>query len=167
LGCQVLACDPSPDDSLAADHFRYVELEELLSGSDIISLHCPLTPETSYLVNNRSLEMMKPGVMLINTSRGGLINTSDVIVSLKQKHVGYLGIDVYEQEEKLFFKDRSEEILQDDHIARLMTFPNVLITAHQAFFTREALEQISRTTLDNLHAFEVGEELVNEVVLHT
>lgn len=165
LGCQVLAYDPYPDDSLAADRFRYVELEDLLSGSDIISLHCPLTPETSYLINSRSLEMMKPGVMLINTSRGGLINTSDVIASLKQKHVGYLGIDVYEQEEKLFFKDRSEEILQDDHIARLMTFPNVLITAHQAFFTREALEQISRTTLENLHAFEQGEELVNEVVL--
>jgi D-lactate dehydrogenase len=166
LGCSILAYDTFPDEVLVSDGFSYVGTEELLSGSDIISLHCPLTPETSYLINSRSLEMMKPGVMLINTSRGALINTTDVIASLKQKHVGYLGIDVYEQEEKLFFRDRSEEILQDDQIARLMTFPNVLITAHQAFFTREALEQIARTTLKNLHAFEKGEELVNEVVLN-
>ncbi len=167
LQCQVIASDPYPDETLVSDRFRYVEMDELLSGSDIISLHCPLTQETSYLINARSLEIMKPGVMLINTSRGGLINTSDVIESLKRAHVAYLGIDVYEQEEKLFFRDRSEEILQDDHIARLMTFPNVLITAHQAFFTREALEQIALTTLGNLRAYEKGEVLVNEVIVHS
>lgn len=167
MGCQVLGYDTYPDNSLVSEHFRYVNLEELLTGSDIISLHCPLTPETSYIINSRSLEMMKPGVMLINTSRGGLINTTDVIASLKKSQVGYLGIDVYEQEEKLFFKDRSEEILQDDEISRLMTFPNVLITAHQAFFTKEALAQISHTTLRNLNAFEKEEELTNEVVVQS
>jgi D-lactate dehydrogenase len=164
MGCQVLGYDTHPDASLVSGRFSYVELDELLSRSDIISLHCPLTPETNYMINSESLNKMKPGVMLINTSRGGLINTHDVIDSLKKSHVRYLGIDVYEQEEKLFFKDRSEEILQDDQIARLMTFPNVLITAHQAFFTREALQKISLTTLKNLRAFENGDELVNEVV---
>jgi D-lactate dehydrogenase len=164
MGCRVLGYDTFPDEAMELARFSYVELEELLSGSDIISLHCPLTPETSYMINSESMNKMKPGVMLINTSRGGLIHTHDVIESLKKSHVGYLGIDVYEQEEKLFFKDRSEEILQDDQIARLMTFPNVLITAHQAFFTREALQQISMTTLENLRAFENGDQLVNEVV---
>lgn len=167
MGCQVLGYDTHPDRLLESEQFRYVELEALLRASDIISLHCPLTPETTYLINRKSLEMMKPGVMLINTSRGGLINTSDVITSLKKSHVGYLGIDVYEQEEKLFFKDRSEEILQDDEISRLMTFPNVLITAHQAFFTREALSQIAQTTLGNLDAFNKGDELSNEVAFHS
>jgi D-lactate dehydrogenase len=141
----------------------YVELETLLSESDILSLHCPLTPETNYMINDQTLGLMKPGVMIINTSRGALLNTNDVIKSLKKGHVGYLGIDVYEQEEKLFFKDRSEEILQDDEIARLMTFPNVLITAHQAFFTKEALEQIANTTLRNLEEIEQGLELSNEI----
>jgi D-lactate dehydrogenase len=163
FNCRILACDKYPSEKLAAVGVEYVELETLLSVSDIISLHCPLTPETAYLVNRRTLALMKPGVMLINTSRGGLVNTHDVIVSLKSRHVGYLGIDVYEQEEKLFFRDRSEEILQDDEIARLMTFPNVLITAHQAFFTREALEQIAVTTLRNLKEFEEGQPLTNEV----
>jgi D-lactate dehydrogenase len=163
FNCRILACDKYPSEKLAAVGVEYVEMETLLSVSDIISLHCPLTPETAYLVNRRTLALMKPGVMLINTSRGGLVNTHDVIVSLKSRHVGYLGIDVYEQEEKLFFRDRSEEILQDDEIARLMTFPNVLITAHQAFFTREALEQIAVTTLRNLKEFEEGQPLTNEV----
>ena len=163
MGCRVLGFDPYPDKSMESERFSYTDLDTLLSGSDIISLHCPLTPETRYLIHSGSIEKMKPGVMLINTSRGGLLNTHDVIDSLKRSHVGYLGIDVYEQEEKLFFKDRSGEILQDDQIARLMTFPNVLITAHQAFFTREALRQISHTTLENLRAFFNREELVNEV----
>jgi D-lactate dehydrogenase len=163
MGCRILACDMVPDDQLAAEGVEYVHLETLLSGSDIISLHCPLTPETTYIVNRQTLAMMKPGVMLINTSRGALVNTNDAIQSLKSRHLGYLGIDVYEQEEKLFFKDRSEEILQDDQIARLLTFPNVLITAHQAFFTREALEQIANTTLNNLTEFEEGQQLTNEV----
>ena len=109
--------------------------------------------------------MMKPGVMLINTSRGALINTNDVIASLKKGHMGYLGIDVYEQEEKLFFRDRSEQILHDDMIALLISFPNVLITAHQAFLTKEALEQIASITLGNLKSFSIGETLQNEVKL--
>jgi D-lactate dehydrogenase len=115
------------------------------------------------LINRQTLSMMKPGVMLINTSRGALISTNDVIAALKEGKLGYLGIDVYEQEEKLFFRDHSEEILQDDQIARLMTFPNVLITAHQAFFTKEALTQIAATTLQNLSDLEAGKPLENEV----
>ncbi|MEA3461528.1 MAG: 2-hydroxyacid dehydrogenase, partial [Bacteroidota bacterium] len=136
LGCQVVAFDKYPDEALKQSGVEYLSMEKLLTISDIISLHCPLTPETTYLVNSKTLDMMKPGVMLINTSRGALIKTNDVIASLKNRHLGYLGIDVYEQEEKLFFRDRSEQILQDDEIARLMSFPNVLITAHQAFLTR-------------------------------
>jgi D-lactate dehydrogenase len=164
MGCGVLAYDKFPSEQLKQDGIEYVGLEKLLSASDIISLHCPLTPETAYLINKQTIGMMKTGVMLINTSRGALINTNDVIGALKEGKVGYLGIDVYEQEEKLFFRDRSEEILQDDEIARLMTFPNVLITAHQAFFTREALVQIASTTLMNLAAFEEEKALINEVV---
>jgi len=163
MGCRILAYDKFPDKSLEKEGVPYVSLEKLLAGSDIISLHCPLTPETAYLVNRQTLSMMKPGVMLINTSRGALVNSSDVIESLKKRHLGYLGIDVYEQEEDLFFVDHSEEILQDDHIARLMTFPNVLITAHQAFFTKEALEQIAGTTLQNLLDFQEKKDLENEV----
>jgi D-lactate dehydrogenase len=164
MGCQILAYDKYPSDELIQQGIEYVGLEKLLSGSHIISLHCPLTPETAYLINRQTLSMMKKGAMLINTSRGALINTNDVIEALKSGHLGYLGIDVYEQEEKLFFRDRSEEILQDDQIARLLSFPNVLITAHQAFFTREALEQIASTTLRNLEEFEGGLPLTNEVV---
>ena len=163
MGCRVLAYDKYPNEALKRSGLEYVTLEKLLSLSDIISLHCPLTPETSYLINSQTLSMMKPGVMLINTSRGALINTNDVIASLKNRQLGYLGIDVYEQEEKLFFKDRSEQILQDDQIARLMSFSNVLITAHQAFLTSEALEQIAATTLENLNSFMKGDELLNEV----
>lgn len=163
LGTRVLAYDKFPNEALVKQGVEYMEMEELLPGSDIISLHCPLTPETHYLVNRTTLALMKPGVMLINTSRGALVNTNDVIESLKKKHLGYLGIDVYEQEEKLFFKDRSDEILVDDEIARLMTFPNVLITAHQAFFTKEALQQIAQVTLENLRAFWEKKELINEV----
>lgn len=165
MGCKVVAYDKFPDEGLTRHGLKYVTLEKLLSLSDIISLHCPLTPETAYLINKKTLNQMKPGVMLINTSRGALINTNDVIVSLKKSHMGYLGIDVYEQEEKLFFKDRSEQILQDDEIARLMSFPNVLITAHQAFLTKEALEQIASTTLGNIKSFSSGDKLQNEVKL--
>jgi len=163
MGCRVMAYDKYPNKALISSGLEYVSLEQLLSKSDIISLHCPLTPETAYLINRDTLNMMKPGVMLINTSRGALVKTNDVIFSLKKRQLGYLGIDVYEQEEKLFFRDRSEQILQDDEIARLMSFPNVLITAHQAFLTSEALEQIAATTLENLSAFRSGEELINEV----
>jgi D-lactate dehydrogenase len=163
IGCRVVAYDPYPDKVLMKSGLEYMSLEDLLSGSDIISLHCPLTPQTTYLINAHTLGMMKPGVMLINTSRGALIKTYDVISALKSGQLGYLGIDVYEQEEKLFFRDRSEQILQDDEIARLMTFPNVLITAHQAFLTSEALEQIASTTMKNIYAFKAGDELQNEL----
>ncbi|MEZ5069626.1 MAG: 2-hydroxyacid dehydrogenase [Bacteroidales bacterium] len=163
MGCRVLAYDRYPNPELKEPLLSYVELQTLLSRSDILSLHCPLTAETAYLINRQTLALMKPGVMLINTSRGGLIHTNDAIEALKNGRLGYLGIDVYEQEEKLFFRDHSEEILQDDQIARLMTFPNVLITAHQAFFTREALTQIAETTLRNLQEAGEGRALTNAV----
>lgn len=164
MGCSVLAFDKFRNQDLEKRGVEYASLDKLLTRSDIISLHCPLTPETAYLINRQTIGMMKQGVMIINTSRGALINTNDVIEALKSRQVGYLGIDVYEQEEKLFFRDHSEEILQDDQIGRLMGFPNVLITAHQAFFTKEALEQIAGTTLHNLKELEDGKELANEVV---
>ncbi len=125
-------------------------LEEVLKQSDIVSLHCPLMPQTHHLINAQTLAIMKKGAMLINTSRGGLIDTPAVIESLKNQHLGYLGIDVYEQEEKIFFRDLSENIIADDTLQLLMSFPNVLVTAHQAFFTREALEQITEVTLNNV-----------------
>jgi D-lactate dehydrogenase len=150
FGCTILAYDIYPDAQLKDKGVNYVSMEELLQKSDIISLHCPLTNENHYLINNKTLGLMKPGVTLINTSRGGLINTVDIIHALKMKQVGALCIDVYEQEEKLFFKDLSSAIIDDDKIQRLMSFPNVLITAHQAFFTEEALSEIAQVTLENI-----------------
>ncbi|MTI40479.1 2-hydroxyacid dehydrogenase [Fulvivirga lutimaris] len=150
FGCKVLAYDLFPDSSLKEKGIEYLPLEELLKSSDIISLHCPLTKDNHYLVNGTTLELMKPGVVIINTSRGGLINTADIIEGLKSKQVGALCIDVYEQEEKLFFRDLSSNIIDDDNIKRLMSFPNVLITAHQAFFTEEALSEIAQVTLDSI-----------------
>jgi D-lactate dehydrogenase len=138
-------------------------LEELFSRSDIISLHAPLTKETRYMVNKASISKMKKGVMLINTGRGALIQTRDVIEALKSGQIGYLGLDVYEEEKGLFFEDHSEDILQDDVIARLMTFSNVLITSHQAFLTDTALHNIATTTAFNLDCFEKGETGPNEV----
>ncbi|GAB4419758.1 MAG: 2-hydroxyacid dehydrogenase [Bacteroidia bacterium] len=164
FGCRVLAYDRYPDAGLAATGVQYVDMNTLLPQSDIISLHCPLLPETQHLIDHQALDRMKDGAMLINTSRGGLVDTRAVIEALKHRKLGYLGIDVYEQEETLFFRDLSETIIQDDTIARLMSFPNVLITAHQAFFTRNALEQIARTTIDSLSAFETGAALVHEIV---
>lgn len=152
----VLAYDPYPSDELSTSGVRYVTVEELLSQSDIISLHCPLTPETNKLINKQTLEKIKPGAMLINTSRGKLIDTEAVIKALRDKRLGSLGIDVYAEEEKLFFKDLSEMIIDDDTISRLISLPNVLITAHQAFLTREALEQIASTTLQNIADFAAG-----------
>ncbi|TAD85682.1 MAG: 2-hydroxyacid dehydrogenase, partial [Bacteroidetes bacterium] len=125
--------------------------------SDIISLHCPLNEQTHHIINAEALTIMKPGVVLINTSRGGLVDTKAAIKSLKSGNLGGLGIDVYEQEEKLFFRDLSGDIIQDDTIQRLMSFPNVLVTAHQAFFTQEALTQIAQITLGNVKAFKAGE----------
>ncbi|TDG34963.1 2-hydroxyacid dehydrogenase [Pedobacter changchengzhani] len=150
FGCKVLAYDVFPDDSLISNGVDYVTLEELLRQSDIISLHCPLTKENHYLINNKTLALMQNGVTLINTSRGGLINTEDIISALKSKKLAALCIDVYEQEEHLFFKDLSMEIIDDDKIQRLMSFPNVLLTAHQAFFTQEALTEIAQVTLDSI-----------------
>jgi len=150
FGCKILAYDPFPDVQLVAQGLQYVPIEELFQKSDIISLHCPLSKENHYLINKKTLSLMKPGVTLVNTSRGGLINTVDIIGALKTRQVSALCIDVYEQEEDLFFKDLSSKIIDDDKIQRLMSFPNVLITAHQAFFTEEALAEIAQVTLDNI-----------------
>ena len=150
FGCRVLAYDIMPDPSFSFPGFSYVTLEELIRNSDIISLHCPLTTENRHLINVETLDQMKQGVTIVNTSRGGLINTPDIIEALKTKKIGNLCMDVYEQEENLFFRDLSATIIDDDVIQRLMSFPNVLITAHQAFFTDEALTQIAQKTLENL-----------------
>ncbi len=163
FGCKVLAFDPYPSDEVIEMGIKYVDKETLLKESDIISLHCPLTPETKHLIDGESITKMKKAVRIVNTSRGALIDTKAVIQGLKTSQIGFLGIDVYEQEEKLFFKDLSEEVIQDDVLMRLMTFPNVLITSHQAFLTEEALQEITKITLDNLKAFEENKELVNEV----
>ncbi len=165
FGCKVLAFDKYPSQKMKDLGVEYVEMDQLLEQSDIISLHCPLTPETHHMINADTLAKMKPNVMLINTSRGKLINTQEVYNALKKQKIGYLGIDVYESEENLFFSDLSEMVVRDRLIARLTTFPNVLITAHQAFFTQEALTEISQTTIANLTAFQNGEALVNEVTL--
>lgn len=164
FGCRVLAFDLIANKQLEARGIEYLPLIKLLPQCDIISLHCPLTEQTKHIINADTLGMMKPGVMLINTSRGALIDTHAVIKALKTSQVKYLGIDVYEQEEKLFFHNLSEEIIEDDDIMRLMSFPNVLITSHQGFFTDEALTQIAQTTLQNITDFEAGKALVNKVV---
>lgn len=156
FGCQVLLHDPQPDAALSALGARYVDLDELLAGSDIVSLHCPLTPTTRHLINPASLARMKQGAMLINTGRGALVDTPALIDALKSGRLGYLGLDVYEEEADLFFEDRSDQPLQDDVLARLLTFPNVIVTAHQAFLTREALAAIATTTLDNVDAWQAG-----------
>ncbi len=163
FGCTILAYDIFENEEMKHLGVNYLPLDEVLSKSHIISLHCPLTPQTHHLINAESIEQMQNGVALINTSRGALIETKAVIKALKNKKIGYLGIDVYEQEEHIFFKNLSEEIMQDEQISRLMTFPNVLVTGHQAFLTKEALEQISKTTLGNITAFEKGEPLANEI----
>ena len=154
LGCPTLAFDPFPNATCQSLRVRYVELDELFAQSDIITLHCPLTPENKHLINEQALDKMKNGVMLINTSRGALLDTLAIIQGLKSSKLGYLGLDVYEEEERIFFEDRSGLILSDDVFARLLTFPNVIITGHQAFFTQEALLNISATTIDNITRFE-------------
>lgn len=164
FGCKILGYDVIPDRSLEKDcRVHFTTLDELYKKSDIITLHAPLNVQTHYLINQESLSKMKKGVMLINTSRGGLINTRDVISAVKSEQIGYLGLDVYEEENELFFEDHSEDILQDDVIARLMTFPNVLITSHQAFLTREAIENIACTTAANLDCFEKNGKCENEL----
>lgn len=163
LGCRVLAFDPAPSEELKSLGAANVSLDELLREADIISLHCPLTPETRHLIDTRAVERMQPGVMLINTSRGAVVDTSAVIEGLKTGRIGHLGLDVYEEEGDLFFEDLSGQVLQDDVFARLLTFPNVLITGHQAFFTREALTAIAETTIANLSAFETSGKPLHEV----
>ena len=163
FGCKVLAFDVFPDKTLITEGVVYTPLADLLAQSDIVSLHCPLNEKTHYLINADSLKSMKHGAMLINTGRGGLMDTKAVAKALKKGHLGYLGMDVYEQEEKLFFRDLSEVVIEDDVIMRLISFPNALITAHQAFFTEEALTQIAEITLRNLDCFEQGLPLENVV----
>ena len=157
---RVLCYDPYPAKGVEAE---YVSLNELLKQSDVISLHCPLTSETKYMINKDSIRNMKEGVYLVNTSRGGLINTDDLIDAMLLKKFGGVGLDVYEEEEGLFYEDRSGEIITDDNLARLMTIPNVLLTSHMGFFTEEAMEAIARTTLENAYALENGLPLKNQV----
>ena len=154
FGAKVIAYDPRASEECISLGVDYVNFDDLCRRSDVISLHCPLTPETHHLINRDNLEKMKHGVMLINTSRGAVIDTEAVIDYLKNKHIGYLGLDVYEQEENLFFQDLSDQIISDDLFERLLTFPNVLITGHQAFFTDSALTNIADTTLKNITRFE-------------
>lgn len=165
FGCRLLCHDIVQNPLITDLGGRYVPLAELYAQSNIISLHCPLTPDTKHLINHYSIGSMQDGVMLINTSRGALIDSKAVIAGLKQRKIGYLGLDVYEQEADLFFENLSEQVIDDEVFKRLLTFPNVLITGHQAFFTREALQEICQVTSDNLLAFasntSTGNELAN------
>lgn len=163
FGVQILAFDIKENQDVKDLGVTYVSLNELFKKSDIISLHCPLNQHTKHIINKSSIAKMKDGVMIINTSRGALIETNDVIEGLINNKIGYLGIDVYEQEENLFFEDHSEHIIKDETILRLMSFPNVLITSHQAFFTKEAMDKITTTTLENIKSFIEGRTLINEV----
>ncbi|WP_296255425.1 MULTISPECIES: 2-hydroxyacid dehydrogenase [unclassified Pseudomonas] len=156
FGCQLIAYDPYPNPQVQALGARYLPLEQLLAEAQIISLHCPLNESTRHLINQGSLSRMQRGAMLINTGRGALVDTPALIDALKSGQLGYLGLDVYEEEAQLFFEDRSDLPLQDDVLARLLTFPNVVITAHQAFLTREALGAIAQTTLDNIASWAAG-----------
>ncbi len=163
FGCRLLGFDPHPNPECRKLGLEYVPLEELLARSDIITLHCPLTPQTYHLINRDALQLLKPGAMLINTSRGAVIDTPAVIQALKSGHLGSLGLDVYEEEGDVFFQDLSDQVIQDDVLARLLTFPNVIVTGHQAFFTREALQAIAETTLGNITQFEQTGRCTNQV----
>lgn len=165
FGCRLLAYDIQENEDIKERlNVSYVPLKILFQEADIISLHCPLIESTKYIINEQSIQWMKSKVMLINTSRGGLVKTKDVIVALKSEKIGFFGMDVYEEEEHLFFSDHSEEILQDETIARLLSFRNVLITGHQAFLTKEAVENISSTAIYNLSCFEKESECPNELL---
>jgi len=166
FGMRVLAFDVYPNEEWAAQHgIEYVEMDTLIKEGDLISLHTPLTPQTDRIVNSESLARMKPGVFLVNVSRGRLIHTKALIKALKSGHVGGVALDVYEEEEGVFFEDLSGEVLPDDELARLLTFPNVLVTAHQAFFTREALSEIARVTVENIRRFANKHALLDGTVL--
>lgn len=157
---EVICYDPYPVEGLEAE---YVTLDELFTRADVISLHCPLTVETKHLINKTTIESMKDGVFLVNTSRGGLIDTEALIEGMLRRKFGGVGLDVYEEEEGVFYEDRSGDIILDDNLARLMTFPNVLVTSHMGFFTKEAMQAIAVTTLENAYAVENGLPLVNQV----
>jgi D-lactate dehydrogenase len=163
LRCNVLAVDIQQDPHLVELGVEYVSLDRLMAESDIISLNCPLTPETRHLIDAAAIEQMHDGVMVVNTGRGALVDTEAVIDGLKRGRIGSLALDVYEEEGRLFFEDRSHEIIDDDVFARLLTFPNVLITAHQAFLTHEALDAIAETTLANVSAVLAGEQCDNTI----
>jgi D-lactate dehydrogenase len=163
FGCRILAYDVAVNAECVALGVRYGTLEELWTQSDIVSLHAPLTAETRHIVDAAAIAQMKRGVMILNTGRGALVDAAALVDGLKSGHIGYLGLDVYEEEEHLFFRDRSAQVIQDDVFARLLTFPNVLVTAHQGFFTKEALRAISETTLANVSAFEHGRRTGNEL----
>lgn len=164
FGCRVLACDMRPDPRLEADiGARYAPLEEVYAEADVLTLHVPLTRATRHLVDAAALGRMRRGVMIVNTGRGALIDTRALVAALKAGQVGAAGLDVYEEEEGVFFRDLSDRVLEDDVLARLLTFPNVLITSHQGFLTREALAAIAETTLASAGAYERGEPLLHEV----
>lgn len=164
FGMKVIAYDLFPDEQFAKLRgFSYVDMDTIYRESDIITLHCPLTPENVHMINSSTIGMMKPGVMIINTGRGKLINTRDLIAGLKSNRIGSAGLDVYEEETDYFFEDFSSSVIDDDVLARLLTFPNVLVTSHQAFFTREAMSNIAGTTLENIRLFFDTGELPNEV----
>lgn len=166
FGVRILAYDLYPDRKFAEEEgISYVTLDELYRESDIISLHCPLTEDTGYMINKDSIEKMKDGVMIINTGRGRLINTNDLIEGLKEKKIAAAGLDVYEEEGEYFYEDKSDKIIDDDVLARLLSFNNVIVTSHQAFFTKEALHNIAETTLQNIDDFRHHRPLVNEVIL--
>jgi D-lactate dehydrogenase len=160
FGMEVLAYDPYPADD---SDIKYVGLDELLEKSDVVSLHCPLTPDTRHMINSNSLNKLKPHAIIINTSRGALIDTSALIEALKNRRIGGAGLDVYEEESEYFFEDLSDTIIEDDELSRLLTFPNVLLTSHQAFFTEEAMREIAYTTLENIKEFYADGALANEI----
>lgn len=166
FGMRILAYDLYPDMKFAGEEgISYVSLDELYRESDIISLHCPLTDQTKYMIDKDSIDKMKEGVMIINTGRGQLINTNDLIEGLKEKKIAAAGLDVYEEEGEYFYEDKSDKIIDDDVLARLLSFNNVIVTSHQAFFTKEALHNIAETTLQNIEDFRCYRPLVNEVIL--
>ena len=164
FGMKIIAYDPFPNEQWAKEkNIEYVGLDEIFKRSDVLSLHCPLTEETKHVVNHDRMKMMKHDAVIINTGRGALIDSKALVHALKHGHIGGIGMDVYEEESKYFFSDWSTDIMTDDTLARLLTFPNVIITGHQAFLTTNALKNLAETTLENIKAFAAGAELVNEV----
>ena len=166
FGCELIASDPQPDLGFAKEvGLKYLTLEEVLKNADVLSLHAPLNTQTRHMINKKSFEIMKKGVFFINTSRGALIDTDALISSLKSGHLGAAGLDVYEEEENYFFQDLSNQVLDDDVLSRLMTFPNVILTGHQGFLTKEALRNIALTTLSSINEFDKKMPLTHEVLL--